>query len=111
MRYPCLAGGGGGDPPPPPQLAFPGEGPAAALYRLARAANEGRAREENFETETGQKLTAVVRALRGGESAWWFTPLLPGAAPQNATTEKKNPSALIRFADFFRNAPMGVAVT
>jgi two-component system cell cycle sensor histidine kinase/response regulator CckA len=111
IAYRFLAGAGEGEPPAPPQLAFPGEGPAAALYRLARAANEGRAREENFETETGQKLTAVVRALRGGESAWWFTPLLPGAAPQRATTEKKNPSALIRFADFFRNAPMGVAVT
>jgi two-component system, cell cycle sensor histidine kinase and response regulator CckA len=110
VAYRFLAGAGDGEPPAPPQLAFPGEGPATALYRLARAANEGRAREENFETESGQKLTAAVRALRLGESAWWFTPRLPEAAPPKGATEKKNPSALIRFADFFRNAPMGVAV-
>ena len=110
IAYRFLAGAGAGEPPAPPQLAFPGQGPATALYRLARAANEGRAREEDFETESGQKLTAAVRALRQGESAWWFTPRLPEAAPPRGATEKRNPSALIRFADFFRNAPMGVAV-
>ncbi len=111
VAYRFLAGAGEGEPPAPPQLAFPGEVPAAALYRLARAANEGRAREENFESETGQKLTAAVRALKGGEAAWWFTPLLPEAAPPKGSIEKKTPSPLIRFADFFRNAPMGVAVS
>jgi two-component system cell cycle sensor histidine kinase/response regulator CckA len=110
VAYRFLAGAGDGEPPAPPQLAFPGQGPATALYRLARAANEGRAREEDFETESGQKLTAAVRALSRGESAWWFSPRLPEAAPPKGATEKKNPSALIRFADFFRNAPMGVAV-
>jgi|SRR6185312_6903961 len=49
VAYRLLAGAGEGEPPTPPQLAFPGEGPAAALYRLSRAANEGRAREENFD--------------------------------------------------------------
>src|SRR6185312_1652390 len=111
VAYRLLAGAGEGEPPTPPQLAFPGEGPAAALYRLSRAANEGRAREENFETESGQKLTAAVRALKGGETAWWFTPRLPEAAPPKGTLEKRTPSPLIRFSDFFRNAPMGVAVT
>ncbi len=111
IAYRFLAGAGEGEPPAPPQLAFPGEGPAAALYRLARAAIEGRAREENFETESGQKLSAAVRVLRRGEAAWWFSPRLPEAAPVKGTTEKRNPSALIRFSDFFRNAPMGVAVT
>jgi two-component system cell cycle sensor histidine kinase/response regulator CckA len=113
VAYRFLAGAGDGEPPAPPQLAFPGEGPAAALYRLARAANEGRAREENFDTETGQKLTAAVRPLKGGESAWWFTLRLPEAAPPRGIVakEKKSPSALIRFTDFFRNAPMGVTVT
>src|SRR5258706_11075072 len=70
IAYRFLAGAGEGEPPAPPQLAFPGEGPAAALYRLARAANEGRAREENFETGTGQKVTAAVRGLKRGEAAW-----------------------------------------
>jgi two-component system cell cycle sensor histidine kinase/response regulator CckA len=112
VAYRFLAGAGEGEPPAPPQLAFPGEGPAAALYRLARAANEGRTREENFETEAGQKLSAMVRALQNGESAWWFTPRLPEAAPPKGTViEKRVPSALIRMSDFFRNAPMGVAVT
>jgi len=111
IAYRFLAGAGEGEPPAPPQLAFPGEGPAAALYRLARAAIEGRAREENFETESGQKLSAAVRVLKRGEAAWWFSPRLPEAAPVKGTTEKRNPSPLIRFSDFFRNAPMGVAVT
>jgi two-component system, cell cycle sensor histidine kinase and response regulator CckA len=109
--YRFLAGAGDGEPPAPPQLAFPGAGPAAALYRLARAAVDARAREENFETESGQKLSAAVRPLARGEAAWWFTPLLPEAAPpKGALAEKRTPSALVRFADFFLNAPMGVAV-
>ena len=112
VAYRFLAGAGEGEPPAPPQLAFPGEGPTAALYRLSRAAGDGRAREENFETESGQRLSAAVRPLTNGESAWWFTPRLPDAAPLKGTvSEKRVPSALIRFADFFRNAPMGVAVT
>jgi len=112
VAYRFLAGAGAGEPPAPPQLAFPGEGPAAALYRLVRAGNDGRSREEHFETDSGQKLTAAVRPLQAGETAWWFTPRLPEAAPpKGSTVEKKNPSALIRVSDFFRNAPMGVAVT
>ena len=109
--YRALAGTSEGEPPAPPQLAFPGEGPAAALYRLSRAAAEGRIHEENFETESGQKLTAAVRILSDGEAAWWFTPRLPEAAPAKPGADRRAPSALIRFADFFRNAPMGVAVT
>jgi two-component system cell cycle sensor histidine kinase/response regulator CckA len=111
--YRFLAGAGDGEPPAPPQLAFPGERPAAALYRLSRAAIDGRAREENFESETGQKLTAAVRPLKRGEAAWWFTPRLPEAVPPKGAdpAEKRIPSALIRFNDFFRNAPFGVAIT
>jgi two-component system, cell cycle sensor histidine kinase and response regulator CckA len=109
--YRYLAGAGEGEPPAPPQLAFPGQGPAAALYRLSRAAIEGRAREELFETEQGQRLSAAVQPLVNGEAAWWFTSRLPGAVPMKSpVVEKRQPSALIRFSDFFRNAPMGVAV-
>jgi two-component system cell cycle sensor histidine kinase/response regulator CckA len=109
--YRFLAGAGEGEPPAPPQLAFPGSGPAAALYRLARAAGEAHAREEMFETEQGQRLAAAVRPLKNGEAAWWFTPRLPDAAPlKGALSEKRVPSALIRFSDFFRNAPIGVAI-
>jgi two-component system cell cycle sensor histidine kinase/response regulator CckA len=110
--YRLLAGAGEGEPPAPPQLAFPGERPAAALYRLARAAVDGRAREENFESETGQRVTAAVRPLKRGEAAWWFTPRLPEAiAAKGVSIEKRMPSALIRFNEFFRNAPLGVAIT
>jgi len=109
--YRFLAGAGQGEPPAPPQLAFPGESPAAALYRLARAASEGRAREENFESESGQRLSAAVRPLKRGEAAWWFTPRLPEAVPpKGANADKRTTSALIRFTDFFRNAPVGVAI-
>ena len=111
--YRFLSGAGAGEPPAPPELAFAGQGAAAALYRLARAASEARAREENFETETGQKLSAAIRPLKSGETAWWFTPRLPEAAPApgaTASPEKYAPSALIRFSDFFRHAPVGVAI-
>jgi len=110
--YRALAGTAEGDPPAPPQLAFPGRGPASALYRLSRAANDGSEREEHFETDSGQKLTATVKPLRHGESAWWFTPRSNEApAGKTAAPEGRLPSALIRFADFFRNAPVGVAIT
>ena len=109
--YRVLAGVGEGDHPVSPQHAFPGKGPAAALYRLARAATEGTEREEHFETETGTKLTATVKPLKHGEAAWWFTPrLVQGPAAKPLVAEKPAPSALIRFSDFFRNAPVGVAI-
>jgi signal transduction histidine kinase/ActR/RegA family two-component response regulator len=112
IAYRFLAGAGEGEPPAPPQLAFVGEGPAAVLYRLSRAALEGRAREETFETETGQKLSVSVRPLKAGDAAWWFTPRLPEAAPpKSALSEPRPVSALIRFTDFFRHAPVGVAIT
>jgi two-component system cell cycle sensor histidine kinase/response regulator CckA len=109
--YRALAGVGEGDHPVSPQHAFPGKAPAAALYRLSRAASEGAEREENFETESGQKLTATVKPLKHGEAAWWFTPRLLQGPVAKPVAEKPVPSALIRFSDFFRNAPVGVAIT
>src|SRR5258706_7808191 len=53
IAYRFLAGAGEGEPPAPPQLAFPGEAPAAALYRLARAGVQGGARAKKFGNETG----------------------------------------------------------
>jgi two-component system cell cycle sensor histidine kinase/response regulator CckA len=114
--YRALVGSAEGEHPAPPQHGFPGKVPAAALYRLSRAATEGSEREETFETEAGQKLTASVKPLKHGEAAWWFTPRLIQAAPAPKLAvaekpEKPVPSALIRFSDFFRNAPVGVAIT
>jgi two-component system cell cycle sensor histidine kinase/response regulator CckA len=116
VAYRALVGSTDGDHPAPPQHGFPGKVPAAALYRLSRAATEGSEREETFETEAGQKLTASVKPLKHGEAAWWFTPRLIQAAPVPKplvpeTLQKPVPSALIRFSDFFRNAPVGVAIT
>ncbi len=110
--YRALAATVDGEHPAPPQHAFPGKAPAAALYRLSRAATEGSEREESFETEAGQKLTATVKPLKQGEAAWWFTPrLLHGPVATPIVAERPMPSALIRFSDFFRNAPVGVAIT
>ena len=110
--YRALAGVSDADHAVSPQHAFPGRGPAAALYRLARAATEGSEREEHFETEAGTKLTATVKPLKHGEAAWWFTPrLVQSPAVRPLAAEKPIPSALIRFSDFFRNAPVGVAIT
>jgi two-component system cell cycle sensor histidine kinase/response regulator CckA len=109
LAYRSLAGRGESEPAPP-QLAFPGEAAAAALYRLSRAANEGRQREEHIETQTGQKLTAAVRPLKENETAWWFTPRFSDGSPSSDAGEKCDPPALVRFSDFFRNAPMAVAV-
>ncbi len=110
--YRALVGTIDGEHASPPQHAFPGKVPAAALYRLSRAATEGSEREETFETETGQKLTATVKPLKHGEAAWWFTPrLLQGPVAVAKPPDRPVPSALIRFSDFFRNAPVGVAIT
>ena len=111
--YRALVSAADGDHATPPQHAFPGKVPAAALYRLSRAATEGSEREETFETESGQKLTATVKPLKNGEAAWWFTPrLLQGpVAVAKPVADRPQPSALIRFSDFFRNAPVGVAIT
>jgi len=109
--YRALAGVSDGDHPASPQHAFPGKAPSAALYRLSRAANEGSEREETFDTESGQKLSATVKPLKNGEAAWWFTPRFVQGAPPKAAPERPVPSALIRFSDFCRNAPVGVAIT
>jgi two-component system cell cycle sensor histidine kinase/response regulator CckA len=110
--YRALVGAGESEHPAPPQHAFPGNAPAAALYRLSRAATEGSEREETIETESGQKLTATVRPLKQGEAAWWFSPRFANVQPAKPVfVEKPAQSALIRFSDFFRHAPVGVAIT
>src|SRR5258708_10689121 len=82
IAYRFLAGAGEGEPPAPPQLAFPGEGPAAALYRLGRAAAEGRARREDFRTECGPKPRAAGRRPRRRPAPWWRRRALPPASPR-----------------------------
>src|SRR5258706_1123197 len=59
IAYRFLAGAGEGEPPAPPQLAFPGEGPAAALYRLGRPPPPGPGPGGEFETPNAPKRTSA----------------------------------------------------
>ena len=116
--YRRMAGVGEMETPPPPELALTGEPSAAVLYRLARDASEGRAREETFQVVPGLEIVAAVRPLPDKQSAWWFTPrLAASSSPQPVLTraaavapEPAVAAPVIENAgDLFRDAPMGVA--
>ncbi len=116
--------------PPPPELALGGEVSAAVLYRLARDAGEGRAREESFQVLPGLEIVAAVRPLPDRQSVWWFTPRLapstqtqpvltraapvpaqpavaePVPTPSEAPPASAAPAANV--AELFHDAPMGV---
>src|ERR1700730_10547044 len=51
--YRRMSGAADGTPAPPPELAFSSEASAAILYRLARGAGAGEAREESFNVAPG----------------------------------------------------------
>jgi PAS domain S-box-containing protein len=111
---------------PPPELALAGEPSAAVLYRLARDAAEGRAREESFQVMPGLEIIAAVRPLADGQAAWWFVPRLAArsdmpAAPVTAPLPQPAAQPLAAAPapaisapavpdDLFRDAPMGVAL-
>src|SRR6201995_449213 len=121
--YRRMAGVGEMETPPPPELALTGEPSAAVLYRLARDASEGRAREETFQVVPGLEIVAAVRPLPDRQAAWWFTPRLaassspqpgltraPAVAPEPVVATPVEPARPIENAnDLFRDAPMGVA--
>ena len=118
--YRRMAGVGEMETPPPPELALTGEPSAAVLYRLARDASEGRAREETFQVVPGLEIVAAVRPLPDKQAAWWFTPrLAASSSPQPVLTRAAAvapepvvaaPAPVIENAgDLFRDAPMGVA--
>ena len=97
------------------------------LYRLARDAAEGRAREESFAVVPGLEIVAAVRPLADRQTAWWFTPRLAAstspqpvlnraaaAAPAAVATAPEpamQPAAAVteNIGDLFRDAPMGMA--
>ncbi|HEY0265415.1 MAG TPA: PAS domain-containing protein, partial [Rhizomicrobium sp.] len=124
--YRRMAGVGEMESPPPPELALAGEPSAAVLYRLARDAAEGRAREESFVVVPGLEIVACVRPLPDKQAAWWFTPRLAAStSPQPVLTRpaaaapapavaapvvaEAPPARPIENAgDLFRDAPMGV---
>jgi len=117
--YRRLVGTAEGEAAVPPPLAFATENAAAALYRLSRASADGRAHEETLATQEGQTLDAAVRPLKEGGAAWWFAPKLAAPAPRAAAAPAASPaapapgapSAVVRFSDFFHDAPVGVAIT
>ena len=108
--YRKLTGITGTEVPPPPELALSGEPQGAVLYRLARSAAEGEAREEIVQLGPTLELAASVKPLPGGQAAWWFTPRIAstGAAlPSPASTTVQIPATL---PTLFRDAPVGVAL-
>ncbi|MBU6296825.1 MAG: response regulator [Alphaproteobacteria bacterium] len=105
--YRRMAGIGEGESATPPELALTGEPSASVLYRLARGAAEGVAREESFVVAPGLEIVAAVRPLANGQTTWWFTPRLsPGA---RAAAKPAPAPVNLGVSDVFRDAPMGVA--
>jgi signal transduction histidine kinase/ActR/RegA family two-component response regulator len=106
--YRGMSGTPKADAPPPPELALGNEASSATLYRLTKSAADREAREEVFSIGGGIEITAAVRPLANGTTAWWFAPRLvvhdavpraaaPTVSPQLATA-------------VFRDAPVGVAI-
>jgi two-component system cell cycle sensor histidine kinase/response regulator CckA len=122
--YRRMVGAGESQSVPPPELALSGAPSAAVLYRLARDASEGRAREESFALLPGLEIVAAVRPLPNGQASWWFVPRItaradpqpvlrresapaaPAAAPMPAAAMPESPPDM---GELFRDAPMGVA--
>ena len=107
--YRGMSGTPKGEAPPPPELALGNEASAATLYRLTKSANEREPREEVFSIGGGIEITAAVRPLANGTSAWWFAPrlVLHDAAPKTATAPIVSPQLATAV---FRDAPVGVAI-
>jgi two-component system cell cycle sensor histidine kinase/response regulator CckA len=109
--YRKLTGIAEGEIPPPPELALGGEPSASVLYRLARGATDGEAREETLKLADGSELTAAVRPLSRGEAAWWFIPRLATAgATQGAAATAEAKTAPLPAPVLHRDAPVGVAL-
>jgi len=106
--YRILAGVMQTESPPPPELALANDAAAATLYRLARSASDGDAREENFTIGAGIEIAAAVRPLSGGSVAWWFAPRL--AQAKETIPARATPMVAATSAAFFRDAPFGVAM-
>jgi two-component system, cell cycle sensor histidine kinase and response regulator CckA len=106
--YRRMSGAKEGEAAPPPELALGGEASSATLYRLTRSAAAGEAREEIVIAASGE-IAAAVHPLRGGQSAWWFTPRLARASEDSSVAA---PATVVTAApvSFFNDAPVGVAV-
>jgi two-component system, cell cycle sensor histidine kinase and response regulator CckA len=112
--YRGMAGALDGEIPPPPELALGNDASAATLYRLTRSAEERKPREEIFSIGQGIEIAAAVRPLSNGSSAWWFAPRLvttaASAPPMPVETSAPAQASTLAPTDFFRDAPVGVAI-
>src|ERR1041385_300011 len=107
QAYRRMAGVKAGEPAPQPELALTGEAPSAMLYRLARSAASRRTHEETVELSPGMEIAASVRPLKGGETAWWFCPMLArDYGLQDSRSAARSASAPATALD---DAPIGVA--
>jgi two-component system cell cycle sensor histidine kinase/response regulator CckA len=107
--YRGMSGTPKGEAPPPPELALGNEASAATLYRLTKSAADREQREEVFSIGGGIEITAAVRPLANGTSAWWFAPrlVLHDTSPRMAVA----PTVSSQLATaVFRDAPVGVAI-
>ncbi|HEY7979473.1 MAG TPA: ATP-binding protein [Rhizomicrobium sp.] len=107
--YRGMSGTPKGEAPPPPELALGNETSAATLYRLTKSAADREQREEVFSIGGGIEITAAVRPLANGTSAWWFAPrlVMHDAAPRAPIA----PTVSSQLATaVFRDAPVGVAI-
>src|SRR5580692_5105597 len=107
--YRRLTNIGEGEVPPPPELALAGEPQGAVLYRLARSAAEGQAREEIVQLGPSLELAASVKPLPDNQAAWWFTPRI-GNTQAVVVVPAPVQSAVTALPPLFRDAPVGVAL-
>lgn len=107
--YRRMLGAKDGEAAPPPELALAGGPSAAVLYRLTRAAAEGKAREETFAVSAGIEIVAAVRPLSNAQAAWWFAPRLAASQAAVAAKPPQPSAAPPHLGEMFRDAPVGVA--
>ena len=107
--YRRMSGAKDGEAAPPPELALAGGASAAVLYRLTRAAAEGKAREETFAVSAGIEIVAAVRPLSNAQAAWWFAPRLAASQAAVAAKPPQPSAAPPHLGEMFRDAPVGVA--
>lgn len=107
--YRRMSGAKDGEAAPPPELALAGGPSAAVLYRLTRAAAEGKAREETFAVSAGIEIVAAVRPLSNAQAAWWFAPRLAASQAAVAAKPPQPSAAPPHLGEMFRDAPVGVA--
>ena len=109
--YRVLANMKNGEAAPPPELMLSGgNSSSATLYRLARAAADGEAREEVLSVGPGIELAAAVRPLSDKQTAWWFAPRLSTVETKAVAPVEASAAPQASGITALRNAPVGIAI-